>query len=234
MNPAAIGLHVLGGGVAILSGYGALAIRKGSRAHAAAGSIFIGSMLLMATTGGLMAASKGDPVTTLAGPIVLYFVGTSWRTARLRSGSAGQQELWALGIAVALAATFLAFGAYAVRQPTGRIGVYPAAICFVWAGLMTLAGSLDLKFLLRRRLAPHQRIARHLWRMCVALFIAAGSFFIGQQKVMPAEIRGSWGLFVAALAPFVLMLFWLISVRFGKRFRARGTSVALLLQPELA
>ena len=35
-----------------------------------------------------------------------------------------------------------------------------------------------------------QRITRHLWQMCVALFIAAASFFLGQAKVFPASVRG--------------------------------------------
>lgn len=31
----------------------------------------------------------------------------------------------------------------------------------------------------------------HFWRMCAALFIAAGSFFLGQQKVILVWMRGS-------------------------------------------
>jgi len=35
-----------------------------------------------------------------------------------------------------------------------------------------------------------KRIVRHLWRMSFAFWIAAFSFLLGQQKVMPAYIRG--------------------------------------------
>lgn len=56
----------------------------------------------------------------------------------------------------------------------------------------------------------------NLWRMCFAFFVATGSFFLGQQDVMPQAVRGSPILFVLAFAPFALMLFWLVRVRFSK------------------
>jgi hypothetical protein len=64
-----------------------------------------------------------------------------------------------------------------------------------------------------------QRIARHLWRMCFAFFFAAGSFFLGQQKVMPPWMHGAWYLYVLALFPLAAMAFWLIRVRIGRRFK---------------
>ena len=151
MNPVAVGFHVLGGAAAILSGYAALGLRKGGARHAAAGTFFFAAMALMAVTGAGMAAWKGDPVTAMAGPIALYFIATSWRTARLRSGEAGAPEGWGLGAVTALAGLFLAFGLYASAQPNGRIGVYPAMLCYVWTGILTLAAGLDLNFVLRGR-----------------------------------------------------------------------------------
>ena len=47
-----------------------------------------------------------------------------------------------------------------------------------------------------------------------ALFFAAGSFFIGQQKVMPLWMQGSPVLYVLGLAPLAFLIFWLIRVRF--------------------
>jgi hypothetical protein len=82
--------------------------------------------------------------------------------------------------------------------------------------LCLLAGLGDLRFILRGKLSPTQRLSRHLWRMCFAFFIATGSFFLGQQDVMPRAVRGSPILFVLAFAPFALMLFWLVRVRFSK------------------
>jgi hypothetical protein len=57
------------------------------------------------------------------------------------------------------------------------------------------------------------RTARHVWRMSLACFVATGSFFLGQQKVMPAEMRGNPLLFIPALAPLVGLAFFMIRVR---------------------
>ena len=41
----------------------------------------------------------------------------------------------------------------------------------------------------RRSCPAAQRIARHLWRMCFAFFIATGSFFLGQQDILPKAVQ---------------------------------------------
>jgi hypothetical protein len=100
--------------------------------------------------------------------------------------------------------------------PEGSIDVTPqrALAIFIFAGTVAAAG--ELQVLLRRRLPENARIARHLWRMCFLLFIASGSFFLGQMLIMPAWLQGSPILFVLALAPLVLMAFWIVCIRFGK------------------
>lgn len=62
-----------------------------------------------------------------------------------------------------------------------------------------------------------QRIARHLWRMCLAMLIATTSFFLGQQKVFPDSLRGSSVLFVPVLVVLAVMIFWMIRVRLRNR-----------------
>lgn len=116
----------------------------------------------------------------------------------------------ACAVAIGFAAATAYGGLTGSTTPAGRGPV------FILAGLCLLAGLLDLNAVLRRKLDPVRRISRHLWRMCFAFFIATGSFFLGQQQVMPAAVRGSWVLFVLAFAPFAVMLFWLVRVRLGK------------------
>ena len=115
------------------------------------------------------------------------------------ASGAGRRLIW---IGFLTVATLLATGVFACAIP--------------FAALAALAAALDLNFVLRRRLSARQRIGRHLWRMCAALLIAAFSFFLGQQKVMPEAIQGSPWLFVPALAPLVLMIFWLVRARFSR------------------
>ena len=68
-------------------------------------------------------------------------------------------------------------------------------------------------------ISGRQRIARHLWRMCFGWFIATGSFFLGQQQVFPARLRGSPALLVPALLPLALLIFWMIRVRFTSAYK---------------
>lgn len=56
--------------------------------------------------------------------------------------------------------------------------------------------------------------------MSAALTIASGSFFLGQQRVMPAFMQGSPWLFVPVIAPLLLMVFWLIRIRLVPRFKS--------------
>jgi hypothetical protein len=55
-----------------------------------------------------------------------------------------------------------------------------------------------------------------VWRMCLALFVAVGSFFLGQQRVMPEFMQGSPWLSVPPLAVLAAMAFWLLKLRFAK------------------
>jgi len=49
------------------------------------------------------------------------------------------------------------------------------------------------------------------------MFIATGSFFLGQAKVIPKPIRVFPVLTILALLPLILMLFWLARVRLSRR-----------------
>ena len=85
-----------------------------------------------------------------------------------------------------------------------------------------LAAAGDVRMLVRGGVFGRQRIVRHLWRMCFSFFIATGSFFIGQPQVFPAFIRRTNLLFILGILPLVLMIFWLIRVRFTKTYNRKS------------
>jgi len=220
----ALSLHIGGGIAGILSGTAAAAVRKGGRLHRAAGDIFVVSMLTMAGFGAAMAIFLLQWSNVMGGTFTLYLVGSAWMTARHRNGGVGGFEVSAM-----LAALFIAAGALCVawvgaHRPDGLIDGNPWQPAVVFATVATLAAAMDLRVILRGGIAGVARIARHLWRMCLGLFIAAGSFFLGQQKVMPVFIQGSPLLFVPAVAPLLLLIFWLVRVRVAGRFRMKMVS----------
>jgi hypothetical protein len=63
------------------------------------------------------------------------------------------------------------------------------------------------------------RVARHLWRMCFALFIASSSIFLARQHLFPAILRKTGVLIFLSLLPLGLLIFWIIRVRFTKAFQ---------------
>jgi hypothetical protein len=218
--------HIGGGLVAIGSGATALAFRKGSRRHALAGNVFFASMMVMTLVGGFVApflvSRQGEPKLgdSIAGFFTLYLVLTSWLTVRRKAGAIGRAEPAAFVFAASLAAIAVLIGTKASGSAGGQFGGFAASGYYALAGIIALAAALDAKVIRNRGIAGAPRIARHLWRMCLALFVATGSFFLGQQRVMPEAVRGSPILLVLGLAPLVFMLFWLVRVRFGKRLRA--------------
>ncbi len=210
--------HVAAGSIALLAGGAALTVRKGGRLHARAGTVFFSAMLAMAGTGAVIAALKPERGTAVIGIFTCYLVATAWTAARRRDGKAGGFERSGLAVALACVAAMLGFALLASASPNGRFDSLPAAAHYPFAFLAVLAAGLDLNFLLRGRLDRHQRIARHLWRMCAALAIAAFSFFLGQQDEFPVAWRGLAIWFVPPFAVLATMVFWLIRVRFTAAF----------------
>jgi uncharacterized membrane protein len=206
-----LGIHIASGIAAIPLGAIAVAARKGGPMHLRAGTWFAASMLVLGVTAAILEPFRmptpGSPVTPI---LVCYFVATSWMTARRRDGTAGWFERLACAVALGLGVTMVWGGFTGATTPVG-----PGPV-FAVGGVCLLAGLLDLNVVLRKKLSTAQRLSRHLWRMCFAFFIATGSFFLGQQDVLPKAVRGSPILFVLAFAPFAVMLFWLVRLRFAK------------------
>jgi hypothetical protein len=148
------------------------------------------------------------------GIFTFYLVATSWAAARRRDGKVGAFERYGFVVGAGCALAMTALAIIAFTSANGRVDSLPAAVHIPFALVATLAASLDLKTLRRGRLEPAQRIGRHLWRMCTALLIAAFSFFLGQQRVMPEAIQGSPLLFVPPLAVLAAMIFWSMRIRF--------------------
>jgi hypothetical protein len=212
-----LGLHITAATVGILSGATALLARKGSPLHRKAGNWFFVSMLTMSAIGAGVAPFLPDRISTVAAVLTFYLVATAWATVR-RKGSAGLFEIGSGVVALSIAAAGVTFGLQAANSATGLIEGQPAGTAFMFAAVALLAAIGDLNTIFRRGVVGARRIARHLWRMCFALFIAAGSFFLGQQ-VLPASMRGSPWLFLPEIAVLGLMIFWLVRVRSTNWFR---------------
>jgi len=208
----ALALHIGGGLVAILSGYGAVSARKGGALHLRLGKIFAIAMLVMATVGAALSIPIHQPGNIGGGFLAAYLVATGWATVKRKPGTVGQFERLIVLMPLSVSLLFLMWGVQATRHGGALYG-YRSPLYYTFAVIAALFVLLDLRMLWQGGVSGVQRIARHLWRMCFGLFFATGSFFLGQQKVMPAFMHGSPVLWVLGLAPLGFLIFWMVRVR---------------------
>jgi uncharacterized membrane protein len=215
--------HIAGGAIGMVTGVVALASRKGQRVHRAAGSVFFLAMFMAYAIGAGVAPflDTGQRPNFVAGIMALYLLVSGAMAARRREVKAGAPEIIGLLVALGITTAGVVLMRMGAASPSGTVDGSPpqAFFLFTIAGAFAAAGELHV--LLRRQLSNVSRIARHLWRMCFSLFIASGSFFLGQQQVFPEALQDSALLYAVALSPLPVMLFWLGKVRFDDWRRRR-------------
>lgn len=217
--PLPVMIHVAAGGVAILAGFLALAVSKGGSLHRQAGTVFFVSMLLMAAFAAALGVRAGQSGNVVAGLFTLYLVATAWSAARQPAGALGPVERFGGLAALSIAGVSLAFAVQVATGAAQGAADVPVAARFIFGGLAALAGVLDLKVVRQGGLSGYPRLRRHIWRMCLALFVAAGSFFLGQQDEMPAAVRGSPLLLVPPFAALGALAWWMTTSRPRRRAR---------------
>ena len=105
--------------------------------------------------------------------------------------------------------------AIALQHESGRLfGFYAEDYLFLTL-MATVVLIGDMQYMTTAIIEPNKRIARHLWRMCLGFFIAAGSAFSGPGATMfPQAIQESGLLFMPELFIFLFMMYWFIKFRF--------------------
>jgi hypothetical protein len=214
-----LALHITAAIVGLAAGFVALVYRKGSPRHRRAGDWFVISMVVMAGIGAAVAPFLPQRGSAVGGAFTLYLVVTGWMTMRRKPGMLGRFEPLALVFASGVVLADLIFGWQAAMSRSGELDGLPAAPHFIFAGVAALAALGDWRVIRQGGISGAPRLRRHLWRMCVGLFIATGSFFLGQQQVFPQALQGSPLLFVPELALLGALVYWLIRIRIGTRFR---------------
>ena len=211
--------HIGGAFAGLITGGVAMVAQKGAPLHRAAGNAFFVAMLAMAGVGAAVAPflAEDQVPNTTAGVLTLYLVATGWVVVRRKPDQIGLFEPIAFQVAMLIAAVVVWVGLNAPKA----IGGPGAGAIYIFAAVAALAAVCDLKMILRGGISGAPRVARHLWRMSLALFVAAGSF-AGQPKVIPHFLRGSPLTLVPAFAVLAAMIYWMIRVRFPRKARPRS------------
>jgi len=215
-----LALHICAGSLGLLSGTVAIAVRKGSCNHVVSGIVFSVSMLILGATGAYIAYTKSQPGNIIGGLLTLYMIATAWMAARRRDVRTGIFDWVALPFALCVGTACIVYGVKAANGET-HDGV-PAGMDFFLGFIILLAAAGDIRMLVRGGISGAKRIARHLWRMCFGLFIASGSFFMGRQRIFPEFVRQSNVLIILTILPLLLLVFWLIRVRFTNLYKGKS------------
>jgi uncharacterized membrane protein len=214
-------LHIAGGVVAMLAGLIALCARKGGRLHRGAGDLFVLAMVVMAIFAAALGVIRpGQIINVFISAFTLYLVVTAWLTARHRDAVAGVPEKIALAVSLALCAPFallifqIVSGVTLFKSAFRIEGPILIALC-VFSVIMATAAVGDLRVVIGRGISGTPRIARHLWRMCFGLALTFGSAFTnGFARLLPGPYHVPPPFFAPQLLMLVVLLYWLVRVRF--------------------
>jgi hypothetical protein len=209
-------IHIAAGGLAMVLGAVALSVKKGGPIHRRVGLLFVYAMVVMGVSAGILGIRSGATGNVFAAVMTVYFVTTAVTTVR--------PESWrtrALTVAAMLAAAMLAIfdvlgGIEAFNSPRGMRNGVPYQMLFFLATVLMLAAIGDARIVRFGVPRGRPRLARHLWRMCFALFIAAGSFFSIRARVasvLPEPFTTGPMRALPIVLLFGAMFYWLWRVR---------------------
>ncbi len=217
-------IHIAAGGVAICLGAVALSVKKGGNVHRRSGMLFVYAMLIMGISASMLTIMNGGADGNIvAGVVTAYFVGTALTSVRPASSWTRAINATALAVAVVLIFWSLVSGASIINTPGRDANGVPfrtaGGMSLIVATVLALAAAGDVRIMRAGMPRGAPRLARHLWRMCFALFIAAGSFFSERERVaqiLPEPFTTGPMRALPIVLLFGAMFYWLWRVR-GRR-----------------
>lgn len=214
-------VHIVAGALGIATGFVALYTAKGGGLHRKSGLVFVYTMLTMAILGaGIAAVWNKQPASNVpVGVLTAYMVFTGFTTVRPLSPGFSWLDVLGTVLALAVGLTLMVFGLEALAGADATSHGVPAfpLLLFGTIGLLATAG--DVRVMRSGALRGAPRLARHLWRMCFALGLAAFAFVPRLAPMLPARFRSLPVLVLPVLIVLVTMLYWLWRVRFRRSVR---------------
>lgn len=219
----ALAFHVATGLVAIVAGFTAIALRKGGVWHRRSGLVFVYAMIATGIMAVGISAYEGK-ATFISGAVVVYLVFTAYTAVRPLRDARRSVDIGLMTLAFALAALGYFGGFTTFGRPGHQMEGVPAGMMFFLATIVLLAAIGDARMIRAGGIHGTRKLARHLWRMSFGLFIASGSFFLGQMKFIPERIRIVPLIFVIAVSPLLILLYWMWRIRLRQNLRGLVTA----------
>jgi hypothetical protein len=214
--PLLLPIHIAAAALGLISGAVALAVAKGGLIHRRSGMVFIYAIVAMCATATVAAIVKGQAVNVMAALMTTYLVLTGLMTVRPRAPGSRQRDVGLMLMALALGLATISAGLVAIASPTGKVFGFPPFPFFLFGVLGLSGGAGDFRMIRSGTLRGAPRLARHLWRMCMALFITAASFFSIRARVaaiFPEAFTSPLARTLPVLLVLVAMFYWLWRIR---------------------
>lgn len=211
-------LHIAAGTVGIMAGFAAILLKKGQQLHKRIGWTFLLSMLVLGTSGIIIALAKNIPLSMLNGGLVCYLVLSSFITISAKTNFKSIINRPLFGFGLLLIAGYSYYFYVAVKSSPEQIGGFgPGA--FAVFGLITFyALCEDVYFMLCNSMSSKVALIRHLWRMLFPLFMATAAVFLGQAKLFPAILAQNGTLFIPVVFVVWSLFYWIVKVGFQKKW----------------
>ncbi|WP_088330408.1 DUF2306 domain-containing protein [Lacimicrobium sp. SS2-24] len=212
------GLHFAMGTCAVVTGFTALLVKKGSGLHKLAGKVYVLSMLLLCLSGFYLSYVRELQFTFLLSAFALYLVITGVLAARQSqrtTNTRAKLELAFSGLLCTACFTLSVLGitlnwSYPDREPPYEAYAF-IGLC---VGLFMLG---DIKQLRHGNLTHTLRIKRHLTRIGSSMLIATIVFFLGNNNVLPDSLRTESILLTPIIAVFVITMTYRVVYPFMQR-----------------
>ena len=210
-------IHIVAGTLALMAGAVALATRKGDTVHRRGGGLFVVAMLVMTGSAVVMAAYLRPNIGNVtAGVLTAYLVLTGLLAVKR---NVPQARAWSIGlmlVALLVGSSALMLGLAALATPRDAIDGIPAPAFFMFATVGLIAFALDLRLLWVGELSGRQRLARHLWRLGYAMWLATLSAFLGQADLFPPAVQASGVLMLPVVLVTGSLLYWIVRIQLSR------------------
>ena len=210
--------HITAGLLAIVAGFVTLYATKGAPVHRRIGLVFVYSLLVNAAAGTVLSITTLNRGNVMGGSMSMYMATTALLTTRRRIP---RRDVAAMMLGLAVSITGYTFAFMASHSAKGTLDGYPPPLYFIFGTIALLSAAGDIRMIAARGVQGKHRIVRHLWRMCFAMLIATGSFFLGQAKLLPAEYRIIPLLAIPVVIVLALMIYWAARVAIVRQYPRR-------------
>lgn len=179
-------VHVLSGGIALLSGLGAIFTKKGQKKHILSGSIYFWSMLLVTLTGLVVGLFRGNVFLQTIAVFSFYMAFTGKRVLRYKKAITPTYLDWSANLlALSVSMLMLIWGILILVQ-NGFVGAAPMLLVF--GGLlfsMTINDAIKMR---KKKFVKNAWLLDHISRMGGSFIATTTAFLLVNSNVQPQWI----------------------------------------------